>query len=203
MIKVTLTLKLVVLFIAFLTGSHVVGQDLKYYAFIPNDTGDIDRDGFDIGYHSVFSQWDLNGDGDISENEFNTLIFQRLDSNHNGSLSSKEWEQGKKYLFGQFINQSIGNNEVESTESNHFGNGGSNGKSYFEVFDTNNDNNINSGEFDAGLRNTRLFQSFDSNQNGRLDRKELNKGVYKYMDLNRNGIIEKKEFAEVRHLFID
>ena len=189
-----------VFLITLFTGSYAVSQNTMYYAFIPNGAGDIDRDGFDIGYHSIYSEWDLNGDGDISEIEFYTVMFQRLDSDKNGSLSLKEW--GENYLYGQFLVNS--NNDGYHSERTVRANGNSEnlGISGFDSFDTNNDMKITPGEFDAGMRNTNLFPSFDNDQSGKLNRKELNKAVYESMDLDGNGIIDRYEFEAVSKLFI-
>lgn len=169
--------KIVVLFLAIFSASNAVGQNTLYYAFIPNEAGDIDRDGFDIGYHSIYSEWDLNSDNKVSESEFYTVMFHRLDSNKDGSLSSKEWDLGQNYIFSQV--------------------------SGFTQLDTNKDKMIKRGEFDSGIKFTGLFRSYDSDQNGYLNRKELNAGVYNSMDLDGSGIIQKNEFTTVRNLFIN
>lgn len=186
---------------AIIAGTGAVGQNTGYYAFLPNVAGDIDRDGFDIGYHAVYTQWDLNGDGSISESEFYTVIFQRLDSNRNGSLTLNEWAPGQQYLFGKFIKSNKRARDSSDIPSNKISQ--SLEDSGFESFDSNKDKKITPGEFDKGIRNTGFFRSYDSNQNGSLDREELNKGVYKNMDLDGNGLIDRKEFDTVSKLFID
>ncbi len=201
--NIIVNLRSIFFLMAFFASVNLVGQNTIYYAFIPNAAGDIDKDGFDIGYHSIFSQWDLNGDGDISDNEFYTVIFKRLDSNKNGDLSAKEWQSGQKYLFGQsfVINNESG--KQERSGSLDTVNPGSGENLEFKSFDLNNDNKITPGEFDSGLRNTDFFKSYDSNENGRLDRSELNKGVYQSMDLDGDGIIDKMEFQKVSKFYIN
>lgn len=197
---ITYTLKILVFLTALFAASHSFGQNTMYYAFIPNGAGNIDQDGFDIGYHSIYSEWDLNGDGDISETEFYTVMFQRLDTNKNGSLSSKEWAYGQKYIFGQFLD---GRNSSREQDSRLANNKVETRNSGFNGWDTNKDKKITPGEFDSGMRKTNLFRSYDSNKSGKLNRKELNTGVYNSMDLDGNGIIEKNEFAIVGNLFIN
>ncbi len=197
MSKFTPILKRVFLMLVFFASVQISGQNTGYFAFIPDAAGNIDREGFNIGYHAIYSQWDLNGDGVISENEFYTVLFKRLDSNKNGSLSLKEWTPGEKYLFGIFLKtERERRNKRAKVKTGAEITG-------FEFFDSNKDKKITPGEFDAGIKVTGYFQSYDTNKNGRINREELNNGVFRNMDLDGNGIIEKHEFETVNKLYID
>ena len=160
--------------------SPVIGQNTGYFSFIPNMEGDIDKDGFDIGYHSVFSQWDLNGDGNITDTEFYQVIFQRLDTNGDQSLSKEEFAPAQKYLLDPYLNGQT-----------------------FKNFDSNGDNKLSVLEFESALNISGLFNRHDTNRDGKLTRKELYAMVYRSMDLDGNGVIDKREFALVRDLYID
>ncbi len=170
--------KLPLLLILLFACLGATGQNTGYFAFIPNSAGEIDKDGFQIGYHAIYSQWDLNQDGDITESEFYEVVFQRLDVNGDNHLSQSEWAKGEKYLF-------------------------SNSDLSFKNLDTDKDKNLSFEEFEYGVSKDEFFSRFDSNQNGKLNRKELNDRVYKDMDLNNNGRIEKREFEAVNSLYIN
>lgn len=169
-----------IFFTIFLAGSNAYAQNTGYYSFIPNETGDIDKDGFDIGYHIIFSQWDLNSDEIISEEEFYQIIFRRLDKNGDQNLSSGEFAPGLKYLFDQNSNNKGLNN-----------------------FDSNSDDSLSLREFKSALKSTLYFNRHDTNRDGSLTRKELHALVYRSMDLDNNGVIDKKEFEQCWEIYIN
>lgn len=198
MYSITFAFKYIVLFMAIFASSLAAGQNINYYAFLPNIAGEIDPDGFQIGYHSIYTQWDLDGDGEISEAEFYKVIFQRLDNNEDNYLSKSEWARGEKYLFKPTVEDKSRNGDMKnSTTRQNFKN------LSIKDLDSDKDRKLSMGEVDTGMRQNHFFQSFDSNQNGKLNRKELNNHLYKLMDLNNNGVIEKKEFETTQSLYID
>ena len=169
-------IRYMIFFTIFLAGSNAYAQNTGYYSFIPNETGDIDKDGFDIGYHIIFSQWDLNSDEIISEEEFYQIIFRRLDKNGDQNLSSGEFAPGLKYLFEQNSNKKLSNNSIKS---------------------------LSFPEFESALKRTNYFNNHDTNRDGSLTRKELHAFVFLAMDLDKNGVIDKKEFDRVREIYIN
>lgn len=199
---VTYALKQLLLVMALFAGSTTLGQNLGYYAFIPNADGDIDKDGFDIGYHSVFPQWDLNADGNISETELNSVMFKRLDTNGDKTLTEEEWSAGK-HFFGILSNSGEGNNEQGLKNDFAIPRGKSSQNDRFSTYDTDNDSMLSFSEFQSAIKSTGIFSSFDPNRDGKLTRKELNSMVYRLMDLDGNGIIGKKEFDTVGNLYIN
>lgn len=161
-------------------ASPVMGQNIAYYSFIPNEAGDLDKAGFDIGYHSVFSQWDLNDDKHITDAEFFKVIFKRLDQNGDKSLSKKELTTGQTLWMDPNLNSGA-----------------------FDPLKSNDDFKLNASQFEMAMKETGLFKFYDSNGDGKLTQKELNDMVYKLMDLDRNGFINKAEFDSVSKIYID
>lgn len=198
MYKFTCVFRNIILSLALFAGSQSIGQNINYYAFIPDKAGDIDREGFDIGYYAIYSQWDLNDDGEISEPEFYKVVFKRLDTNNDNYLSQNEWRLCEKYLFtsGGDNEKKESNNIIQKKKQKV-----KNLK--FQNLDADNDKKLGLNEVEAGLREIEYFQTFDSNDNNTLNRNELNSQVYEYMDLDNNGIIEKREFERIQSLYID
>jgi len=160
---------------------HAIGQNTAYFSFIPNEAGDLDKAGFDIGYHSVFSQWDLNGDKHITEAEFYKVIFKRLDINRDKSLTIEELSTGQSLWRDPNLNSGT-----------------------LEGFNSKKENNkLTASQFTLALKETGLFKNYDTNSDGKLTQKELNAMVYRLMDLDGNGFIEKTEFDNVRKIYID
>ena len=168
--------KYIIFFAIFFVEANSYSQNTGYYSFIPNETGDIDKDGFDIGYHIIFSQWDLNADEIISEEEFYQIIFRRLDKNSDQNLSIREFVPGLKHLFGPNAYKEVSNNSIRS---------------------------LSFPEFESALKRTNYFNNHDTNRDGSLTRKELHALVFLAMDLDNNGVIDKKEFDQVREIYID
>lgn len=162
------------------SASHATAQNTVYYEFLPNAAGEIDKDGFDIGYHAVFSQWDGNGDQNVSEEELFKVLFSRLDKDTNNYLTAEEWKVAQKY----FLN--ITSFSLE-----------------FKKLDLDGDANLTVSEFDSAMKNSGLFSYHDTNRDGLLTRKELNAMIYRLMDLDKSGFIDQKEFGLLRVLFID
>lgn len=177
---ITHILKNMVFVLIIFSFSPGMGQNTGYYSFLPNLAGDIDKDGFDIGYHSVFNQWDNNGDGNIADTEFYQIIFQRLDTNGDQTLSEEEFAPAQKYLLDPY----------------------SNGQT-FRNYDSNGDNKLSPSEFELALNISGLFNRHDTNRDGMLTRFELHAMVYRLMDLDGNGVVDKREFDRVRDLYID
>ncbi|CAN5175317.1 hypothetical protein BH23BAC2_BH23BAC2_01950 [soil metagenome] len=163
-------------------SAPVFSQNTGFYSFLPNSDGVIDRKGFDIGYAMIYSQWDLNSNGEITETEFLETIFNRLDQNQDGTLAANEWAVAQKYLFEGLVTS---------------------GKNEFKNFDSNGDKNMSKEEFMKGVKAMGLFGYFDINGDGKLSLREICYRVFNQMDLDNNGTIDQKEFSKVNKLFIN
>ncbi|CAN5294743.1 hypothetical protein BH09BAC1_BH09BAC1_28090 [soil metagenome] len=125
----------------------------------------LDNDG-------LFNQWDVDGNGFISPNEYHAGVYARWDANGNGIISNDEW--GNR-------------NSVWDTQSDR--NMSMNGW-------TNNSNtDMTPDQFNANFGTNSNFRIWDANLDNQLDRNEFNTGVYRTLDRDRDGTVDDIEFG--------
>jgi Ca2+-binding EF-hand superfamily protein len=132
------------------------------------------------------TQFDLNGDGQITQDEVQALqseFFDKADTNADGFLTNEEWQVAKKT---QKI-QLVGYNELSCGAD-------------FNRLDNNKDGLISKEEF---VNNVPLFDQFDLDNNGIITAKELTmkKPRHPWMSHQKlyNNWINEMSYNEIGH----
>lgn len=64
----------------------------------------------------------------------------------------------------------------------------------FTKWDSNGDVGIDREEFDTGIRDRRIYETWDVDNDGTMSEREFNEGVYGTYDRDNNGVIDENEF---------
>lgn len=166
-------------FILFMMISSVSFAQV-YEDFDTNMDGTVDRDEFNQTYTDSYSQWDQNQDGQLDDREFYETNFNRMDADRDGTLSNNEWNDGYDDIYGEYLRTSD-----------------------YEQFDENDDGMVSSEEFYTGMSESDFYTSYDTNMNGRVDQDELNQGVFDNWDEDRDGTIDRNEYDAYSSYYID
>lgn len=165
----TLTARIFTIF--FFVFALSFAQTTNFDTADANEDGSLDQNEFNEAYSDVYSEWDHNQDGVVSDYEFYETQFNRLDQNGDRNLSAQEWNRGYDNVYGDYL------------ESNDF-----------SRYDVDNNDNISSTEFYDGFRDTDFYDSYDINRDGQLDMDEINEGVFNHMDANQDGTLDRNEY---------
>lgn len=96
-----------------------------------------------------YQSWDTSGDKAISATEFYRGTYNSLDTNRDENLSKKEWADGStKYR------------EYIRSED-------------FNKYDTDKNNELSRDEYNEGFSNSNFHKSYDANQDGKVEVKEI------------------------------
>lgn len=167
------------LFILFLMITSVSFAQV-YEDFDTNSDDTVDREEFNQGYGNNFSQWDRNQDGTLDDREFYETTFNRMDEDGDGMLSQNEWENGYDNLYSDYVGTSDyslydeDGDEMISSEEFYMGMSDSD---YYNTYDTNRDGSIDQTE----LSDT-VFDTWDENGDGVIDRTEYDSYSAYYID---------------------
>ncbi len=119
----------------------------------------------------LYDAWDANGDGLVSEEEFEAVVFQIWDADDSGVVERGEWEQAASAWHRS--QQPVGG---------------------FVDWDPDGDGQIGRDELRSGVLTTNLFRYWDANDDGYLTQAEFAAEAYAVWDTNDNGMIERKEW---------
>lgn len=157
-------------------GTEKTGPDeIAYSEFSQYDSnrdGSFDQNEFVELYESDFRAMDMDDDGSLNEEEFNTSIFQVIDQDRDSTINELEWNRNKEVILHE----------------------GSGQKKYSEL-DTNGDSQITQEEWKKGFEESGLFTSYDSDNDNLIQLKEWNNGFFDTLDLDDNGSLDEEEFS--------
>jgi Ca2+-binding EF-hand superfamily protein len=135
----------------------------------------------------TFAELDKNKDKKLSKDEvppqFPPQMFDRVDSNHDGSIDEEEW----KALTAQFTGGRPGGERMMMS-------GPRVGESLSKLLDANTDSKVSREEF---VKITTLFDALDKDHNGELSTEEMN-GFFRAVNEAQN---EATGGVEVNSLF--
>lgn len=115
---------------------------------------------------------DANNNGIIDSTEFPSYVYARFDRNHDGFISSDEWDTGRIYWYGP----------KTTTVTN------------YTLWDKNGDGRLDPSEFDVVVNDTKLYSSWDTNADNTLEANEYIDATFKQHDLDGNGSITREEW---------
>jgi len=118
-----------------------------------------------------FSQWDTDDDGVFRDDEVGRGLFGYWDTDASGAIDYDEWTVG---IYG-WMSPAI---EVTT----------------FEDWDADGDQELTATEFTDGMTRMEIYDSFDVDRNGTIDRDELVKHVYTKLDTDGDGFIDYVEW---------
>ena len=104
-----------------------------------------------IGDEDFFTEWDVNKDGNLDEDEYAGGFFTSWDADKDGNLTQAEWETGANYIEQR-------------------------GQSWAD-WDLDRDGIINHGEYRGGVRDHNWIHAWDSNDDRMLNKMEYTKGM--------------------------
>ncbi|MFZ3585232.1 hypothetical protein ACOI1H_24340 [Loktanella sp. DJP18] len=85
-------------FLAALTASPVIAQDMDMGAWDGDSDGVLSQDEFNEGWgtnygedETAFSTWDEDGDGALNEDEYNNGVFNSYDDDESGVIEEPEF----------------------------------------------------------------------------------------------------------------
>ncbi|MFP4598383.1 MAG: EF-hand domain-containing protein [Persicimonas sp.] len=119
----------------------------------------------------LFGAWDTNGDGLVSEDEFEAVVFQIWDEDDSGVIERGEWEQAASDWHRS--QQPVGG---------------------FVDWDPDGDGQIGRDELRSGVLATHLFRYWDADDDGYLTQAEFAAEAFAVWDTNDNGMIERDEW---------
>ncbi len=118
-----------------------------------------------------FSSWDVNGDDNISEDEFYNGILKTLDLDNNSQIDKEEWAKAD-YFFSTYA-------------SNDYGK--------FKKWDSNKNDLLDDEEFKSCFSKSNLYTKWDKNSDKMLNKSEFFAGIFDTWDINQDATLSHYE----------
>ena len=119
-----------------------------------------------------YSRWNTTStDAGLDENEFGTGLFATWDRDGNSQLTEVEWREGTGRWY-----------ESQSAAGE------------WNAWNTSGDGYLDANEFNAGVRRTGLFSTWDADRNGSLADNEFGRSLFGRWDANRDGTVDEHEW---------
>ena len=139
--------------------------------------GDAQVDLFDFGKAMnamrVPQSWDTDGNRFVQANEFQRAVFAVWDRDANKFVGANEWKKATDAWFRKGL-------EAGS----------------FRQWDTTGDGMLDAVEFTKGLEQTRLFETWDTDNNGYVDKREFEEAAFATWDTSNDGLIRADEWQK-------
>lgn len=173
----------------------VLGLLLLVFAACDSDGSNDQSD------QSVFAIYDTNSNGEISVNEFGTVITREFplndyDGDSSGNFSEEEFSEIVR-LFGFDARDDDGNTidqeEFEAGLEFYFDESIEQG---FSDFDADGNGEIDAEEFSTAFSETGAFDTFDADDSDSISLSELVEGLFDLFDGNANGALDETEFND-------
>ena len=158
-------------------------------------TGCAATDPIDNNY-GPFQEWDVDRDGNLEDAEFSQRIAERdyygdWDQNEDGVINENEFEAGVFYSYAG-DNDVIDNTEFSEASGAWYADADDAGT--FGDWDANDDDMIDSNEFEEGIATYPVYGDWDVDGDDRLTDDEYADGVYDVWDLDNDGNVNQVEF---------
>ncbi len=122
-----------------------------------------------------YQDHDLNKNGILDSQEFNSYVYNRWDRNGDGFVSADEWEGSYVRWYGAPANAEF--------------------KTY-TYWDKDGDGRLDPQEFDTVISTTKLYKAWDTNADDLIESNEYARSTFGFYDLNNDGMISTEEWQE-------
>lgn len=116
--------------------------------------------------------YDLNHNGVIEPDEFQTYVYTRSDTDGDGFLADEEWNANLVTYYDPY--------EIEY-------------KTY-TYWDKDKDDKLDLSEVDTLITTTKLYAQWDKDKNGQIDTDEFAQGTFRAYDANNDGTLSVSEW---------
>lgn len=132
------------------------------------------------GESQFYAEWDVDGDGTLTEDELNEGVFNTYDTNQDGVLDNDEYEA--------FVSAR-----------------GEDGTIDFQEWDADQDKEMDASEFNSLIKKNRVSSERENEEelpagdrvtddNRILGESEINEGLFRSWDANADGFISREEY---------
>lgn len=143
---------------------------VSFADFDTNDDGTLDANEVPATYQNNFTEWDADGDGSLSSEEFYNTTFGNTDADDDDGISREEWDAGFAAMFG-------GWNDDD-----------------FETFDADADGSLSMDEWNTAFAESEWFGTYDADADTWVTEDEWNTGLFGDWDTNDDDFIDEDEF---------
>lgn len=171
-------LKTSILLFLLLTVVNVV-PDTSFNDWDSNNNSKISMDEFQSHFvEHYYSDWDMNDDKHLDDEDFYRMTFKVLDSNNNDRLDFSESKWGYDYLYGDYVDYEVAVKKESDSE-------------------------IDYRTFYRSIYESGYYRDFDSDNDGHLNENELAKAIYTTWDIDGNGYLSNNEFTTFNNLYLE
>jgi hypothetical protein len=128
----------------------------------------------------VYQRWGVDAEEGLTGAEFASGVLGIWDTDGDGTVSRDEWQAAKDQWY------------IKGLEAGSFDSWARDDKAA-----------IGPREFASALLQTRLYWSWDDDQNGTLDRREFAEEVFRIWDTSDDGAIQKSEWQQATDQWIE
>ncbi len=185
------TLWTILLSLTLLAGLSACGEDEAYEEAEVSDAEVIEDE-------TGFASYDLDGNSEINDNEFNEAYggaFDEYDENDDGLLDDGEFSGGLFDAFDANDDDILDENEYNAGFESYYGDDYEYG---FSDWDADGDSEITEAEFGEGFGTygTGLYDDFDADGNSELTDTEFGRGMFGIYDADESGFLDENEYNE-------
>ncbi len=173
--KQTLNISKFLCLVVFLFATiNVTDADL-FSEWDTDGSGEISESEFQENFSAEhYSAWDANNDENLTEEEYYQATFMILDENQDQQLSSAESDWGYEHLYGDYVDYDVDVQEGQDSTTV----------------------NLNYDQYRESVRDTRFYSDTDTNADSNLTREELASSIFASLDWDNNGSLSSTEFEQ-------
>ncbi len=145
-------------------------------------TSDADAAAESMKISETTYYYDTNNDGFIGPNEYSAYVVRNYDANNDGYITEKEYNNDSMtYFYSSMAN----GNEKKAEVKN------------YTFWDKDKDNRLDASEVESMVANFGAYQSWDTDESGKIESDEFTIGTFNIYDRNNDGQITIDEWPEV------
>ena len=153
----------------------------------------------DVGEDLGFTEYDMDRDTRLAQNEFTgwigqTGLYNRWNPDNDVGITRDEFGEGTLGLWDTDRDNRLTEAEWNEGVNRFYRDGGDYGT--FGDWDLNDDNYLEANEIGEGFETTGLFGEWDVNQDTYLDENEFGEGLFGIFDTDRDTYLAENEWNE-------